>query len=169
MGFKKQKQYRLRGYDYSQNGAYFITIVTKKRVPFFGYIENKQMHLSPIGEFVNRNFLMIQEKIKYLTITEFTIMPDHLHMIILIDKKCSDVFQSEVTSIFCETTSLFPLIKESISSFANHLKGTIKKWCNKNKYSQFEWQEKFHDHIIRNEREYRKIVEYIRNNVKNWP
>jgi putative transposase len=167
MKFKKHKQFRLPGYDYSQNGAYFITIVTKSRFPYFGQIEKKEMQLSPIGQFVEQNFKKIKEKITYLEITEYSIMPDHLHLIIVIDKTVSLTGSTEISIEFTKPDLLFPLANESVSAFVNHLKGTIKKWCNKNNYREFEWQGKFHDHIIRNEKEYRKIVAYIRNNVIN--
>ena len=125
------------------------------------------MQLSPIGQFVEQNFKKIKEKITYLEITEYSIMPDHLHLIIVIDKTVSLTGSTEISIEFTKPDLLFPLVNESVSAFVNHLKGTIKKWCNKNNYREFEWQEKFHDRIIRNEKEYRKIVAYIRNNVIN--
>lgn len=83
---KTRKRFRLAGYDYSQNGTYFITIVTKNRIPFFGEIRNKEMLLSHIGDFVEHNFLIIQEKLEAIKVDEYVIMPDHLHLIISINK-----------------------------------------------------------------------------------
>lgn len=50
----------------------------------------------------------------------------------------------------------------------NHFKGKIKNWCNKNNHTEFEWQARFHDRIIRDQDEYEATTEYIRNNVLNW-
>jgi len=65
-------------------------------------------------------------------------------------------------------TGIGPLIKNSVSSFINHLKGKIKRWCNENRYSEFHWQARFHDRIIRNAHENDLISKYIQNNVANW-
>ena len=62
MTYKKHKQYRLYGYDYSQPGSYFITIVTKDRKHFFGEILNGQMIFSQIGQYIVDNFIRISEK-----------------------------------------------------------------------------------------------------------
>jgi putative transposase len=159
MPYKKHKQYRLYGYDYSQNGAYFITIVTKNRIHYFGEIVNGEMQLSPIGKFVEENFSIISDKIKYMQIDEWEILPNHLHLIVSILNK-----NTEYTPAF----GLQPLVKKSVSSFINHLKGTIKRWCNENNFENFAWQARFHDRIIRDAKEYSNISNYIQKNVENW-
>lgn len=158
MAYKKHKQYRLFGYDYSQQGAYFITIVTKDRQHFFGEISNEEMHYSPIGEYVEQNFSVISEKIDYLYIDNWVIMPNHLHLIVVITNQ-----KEEYTQI----TGLSPLNSKSISSFANHLKGNIKRWCDANGFSDFSWQDRFHDRVIRDAEEYNRISQYIDNNILN--
>jgi len=174
--YKKHKQYRLYNHDYSQDGHYFITIVTKDREHFFGKVVNREMIYSPIGEYVKNNILKfyVDENLEnpyqnnpYLSnnspsligITEWSVLPDHIHIIIEIINK----IEKEYTAI----TGLSPLSKASVSSFANHFKGNVKKWCTENNYHDFNWQSRFHDRVIRNNREYDHIAFYIQNNVLN--
>ena len=154
MAYKIIKQYRLYGFDYSQNGAYFITIITKNRKHFFGEIADKEITLSPIGEFVKANFTDISEKFSRIKIADHVIMPDHLHLIVSIENDKEKPYE------FAE--GLRPLLKGSVSAFINHFKGYIKRWCNDNNFSGFAWQPRFHDRVIRNEKEYDAISNYIR-------
>ena len=82
MPYKIKKQYRLPGYDYTRNGSYHITVVTKNRIQYFGEIKDEKMILSEIGVFTESNFANIAEKIRYLEIEEHIVMPDHIHLII---------------------------------------------------------------------------------------
>lgn len=160
MAYKYHKQFRLPGFDYSSNNAYFITICTKNRQHFFGEIANEEMYLTEIGLFVESLFQTIHSKLDYITIIEFIIMPDHVHFIgeIFVEEKVANL----------PPQGLQPLVKKSISSFTNHFKGKIKRWCNENNFKEFEWQPRFRDRIIRDENEYFAIKNYMINNVKNW-
>lgn len=97
--YKKHKQYRLYNFDYSQDGHYFITSVTKDREHFFGEIVKKEMIYSPIGEYVKNNILkfyvaeslenpyqnnpyFINNRPTLIGITEWSILPNHIHLII---------------------------------------------------------------------------------------
>ena len=158
MAYKKHKQFRLFGFDYSKSGAYFITINTKDRENYLGEIENGIMYLSDIGKYVDENFKKIEDKIDYLQVDEYQIMPNHIHLIITIleNNNKGDI-----------VTGIRPLVSKSISSFCNHLKGNISSWCLKNG-KEFDWQPRFHDRIIRNQIEYLLISNYIKKNVSNW-
>lgn len=158
MAYKKHKQYRLFGFDYSSLGAYFITINTKDRTHYFGEIENEQMNLSQLGVYIEENFKIIEQRLTHLQVDEYQIMPNHIHLIISIIEKPNEV---QIVK------GLSPLAKKSVSSFCNHLKGNIKNWCNKNEL-EFDWQARYHDRINRSHEEYQRIATYIRNNVKNW-
>lgn len=140
--YKKHKQYRLFNFDHSQDGHYFITIVTKGREHFFGKIVNKPMIYSPIGEYMKNNILkfyvdenldnpyqnnpyFINNNTALIGITGWSVLPNPIHLIIEIINKV----HKEYTGI----TGLSPLSKGSVSSFANHFKGHIKKWCTEKK------------------------------------
>ncbi len=159
MAYKIHKQYRLPGFDYSKNSSYFITINTKDKEHFFGEIIDEEIYLSDIGKFLKENFITIKQKISYLKVDEYAIMPNHLHMIITIANE-----NHKERGI---VKGLQPLVSNSISSFCNHLKGKTSTWC-KDNHLEFTWQERFHDRIIRDKDEYERIYHYIRTNIKNW-
>ncbi len=160
MTYKIHKQYRMRGYDYSRNGKYFITIITKHRKKYFGNIENGKMIFSGIGRLVDQNFILLKSKELKILVEQHAILPDHLHMILSIENNVEE--ENEIYN------GLHPLSKDSISLFVNHLKGHIKKSCNKEGYKEFEWQARFHDRIIRDDEEYERVSLYIEHNVPNW-
>lgn len=175
--FKLKKQFRLFGYDYSQNGHYFVTFNTKNRLQFFGKIENKEMNLSPIGRYTKENIEKLyinyelenpfennpyycSEKYNYIIgIDEWTIMPDHIHLIVMIINN-NEINQNPVSI-------LEGLRKGSLGNFVNHFKGNITSYATKN-IIEFEWQSRFHDRIIRDENEYQNVKKYIQNNVWNF-
>ncbi|HCP08669.1 MAG TPA: hypothetical protein DIT25_02645 [Candidatus Moranbacteria bacterium] len=73
---------RLQGYDYSQNGMYFVTICAKGREEYFGKIENGKMVLSEMGKIIKEEFLKTAIIRPYVKFDEWIIMPNHLHAII---------------------------------------------------------------------------------------
>lgn len=172
--YKQHKQYRLPGYDYSAMGDYFITICTKNRAHHFGKItkgkNNPFIELSAIGLFVNDCIQSIPATYVGVTLGETVVMPNHIHLIITLPLKeiKVPVQQSAMQQLISPKRGLVPLTAGSVSSIINHLKGKVKKWCKANEYDEFEWQSRFHDHIIRNNNAYNRIANYIHNNVHNW-
>ncbi|MBR2202317.1 MAG: hypothetical protein IJ894_16550, partial [Bacteroidales bacterium] len=80
---------RLRGWNYANNGHYFITIVAASREPLFGNINNGEMQLNEIEQIVNDQFFKSFEMRQELFLGSFVLMPNHLHAIIILDKiKC---------------------------------------------------------------------------------
>ncbi len=175
--YKRHKQYRLYNFDYSKNGHYFITICTKDRERFFGNVDNQEMILSEIGEYIKVNILkfyvnenldnpyqhhphVLNNSATVIGITEWAILPDHIHLIVEITNKEERIYST--------ITGLTPLTKGSVSSFINHFKGNVKKWCKANNFLHFNWQSRFHDRVIRNNTEYDRIAKYIQTNVLNW-
>ena len=173
MSYKKQKQYRLPGYDYSAMGDYFITVCTKNRIHHFGKIvkgkEDAIIELTAIGSFVHDSILSIPGTYKDVTLGETVVMPNHIHLIISLPyKEAINNQQSSLQQIIAPHKGLQPLLPGSVSSIINHLKGKVKKWCNANGYPFFAWQARFHDHIIRDSKSYDRISNYIANNIWNW-
>jgi len=81
---------RLSNWDYSSNAAYFVTICTAYRQPYFGVIINSTMHVSKIGEYVIECWLNIPAHFPYFYLDEFVVMPNHMHGIVLIEKPFID-------------------------------------------------------------------------------
>jgi REP element-mobilizing transposase RayT len=81
---------RLSSWDYSSNGAYFITICTRNREHFFGEIIDAKMNLSEIGVFANTCWINIQNHFPHFYLDEYIVMPNHVHGIVIIEKPYID-------------------------------------------------------------------------------
>lgn len=79
-----RRSIRLKGYDYTREGAYYVTICTWDRRHLFGRVVDGVMHLSPIGQWAEQCWLAIPEHMPYVDIADFVIMPDHMHGIVVI-------------------------------------------------------------------------------------
>jgi REP element-mobilizing transposase RayT len=112
---------RLKNYDYSQNGCYFVTICTKDKQKYFGNIENEKMVLNEIGEIVEKFWLEIPKHFPSVVLDEFVIMPNHVHGIIIINK-----LADEMPTLFAvETRHCLVSTTEKINRFQNQGKNTI--------------------------------------------
>ncbi|MFH1427861.1 MAG: transposase [Patescibacteria group bacterium] len=163
---------RLKGWDYSWPGLYFLTICTKNRELFFGGIKSEYFNksikaaniiLSNIGRVADKFWLEIPNKFNDVKLDEYILMPNHFHGIIGINNNNVETLRGASLP-----RTFGPLSKNSLLSIINHYKGSVKKWCNKNKLNNFSWQSRFYDHIIRNEKELNRIRNYIINNPLKW-
>ena len=178
---------RLQKWDYGWNGKYFITIVTKNRVQYFGKIDaNKNMHLSESGKIAEKYWYEIPNHFPFAILDEFIVMPNHIHGIIFIDKKRDDTKLSDnddrndvrdkacLVSTQSSTNHLTPGQKRFRNPGKNNISsifGSYKSVVSNNAHKinpEFDWQSRFHDHIIRDDTELNRIRYYIRNNPKNW-
>ncbi|MBI4931246.1 MAG: transposase [Bacteroidetes bacterium] len=171
-----RKSFRLKGYDYSQEGLYFITICIKDRECLFGRIvgtshamSNKKMVLSEIGKIADEYWLAIPKHFPNVVLHEHIIMPNHIHGIIEISFVPVVVGTRHVVSLPEPTQRQFSKpIAGSISVMVQQYKSSVTRWCNKNDVKHFEWQSRFHEHIIRNQKSFERISNYIANNPENW-
>ncbi len=175
MSYKLQKQYRYKGYDYSQDGFYFVTICCKNREMFFGDVKNKIIQLSEIGKIAEKFWLEIPDHFSFIKLDKFIIMPNHVHGIIEIDNCRNAPRRVPVNNAPVEMnaprrvpTGIQPLVKNSLSSIINYFKGNTKRFCNKNNLEYVAWQPRFHDRIIRNNDELNRIRQYIIDNPLKW-
>ena len=136
-----RKKIRLQDYDYSEENMYFITICVKNRLQILGKIIEDNIKLTKQGNVVKQNINKLEQIYKNIIIDEYIIMPNHIHILILVNYKDS----------------------ATISKIIKHLKTNISREI---EYSV--WQKSFYEHIIRNEKEYLKTKEYIKSNVINW-
>ena len=83
---KIKKDYRLKGWDYLNDGYYFVTICTRERKNFFGEIKNEKIFLSSIGKIAEKYWLEIPDHFQFVKLGEWVIMPNHIHGILIIDK-----------------------------------------------------------------------------------
>ncbi len=139
--FPIRKKLRLEYYDYSKQGLYFITICIKNRRKILGKINNNQIELSKEGIVVQNYIEYIVKKYRNIKIDEYIVMPNHIHMIISMDNE--------------NYANLSRIIKQYKGSVTKQIGHSI-------------WQKSYYEHIIRYEKEYYNIKEYIQNNIVNW-
>ena len=154
MDFTSRKLPRLKNFDYSQNGYYFITICTKDMQCLLSSVVGNaapsvpQVILTDYGKILESEILKMNNIYHNIQTTHYVIMPNHIHMIIEI----------------CESSgSETPETCTSISDYIS----TLKRFCSK-KTGQKIWQKSFHDHIIRNEEDLYNHMQYINENPKKW-
>ncbi|MFH1321207.1 MAG: hypothetical protein ABII90_11225 [Bacteroidota bacterium] len=180
-----RRSIRLKGYDYSQAGLYFITICCQDRECRFGEIENDEKILNDAGKIANECWIEIPKHFPNSVLHEHIVMPNHVHGIIELTNDANVGTRHGVSLHNTDTpvgtshgmsqlqqqpnTNQFGKpISGSVSVIINQYKSSVKRWCNKNGHEYFRWQSRFHDHIIRNEQSYQTISDYIINNPAKW-
>ena len=156
------KSIRLKQFDYSQPGFYFVTICIKNRVELFGNITQGKMHLNPLGLIAEQIWEQTPKSYSCAALNEFIFMPNHMHGIVIIKPHGSHDGTPRHAA-----TGLRSLVSDSLPSIINHYKGAVTKACKKLS-ADFAWQSRFYDHIIRKDESLDKIREYIRNNPLKW-
>ncbi|HEX5003168.1 MAG TPA: hypothetical protein VFW78_11795 [Bacteroidia bacterium] len=159
---------RLQNWDYSWKGKYFITICTRGFDECFGEISDGKIYLSKLGietELQWRNTISLRPDMN-LTLHEFQVMPNHFHGIVDIGRNYYNDYNSKNKTEMGPKNKFGPQSK-NLASVIRGFKGAVTTYARKNKIL-FDWQPRFHDHLIRNDQEFLKIKWYIINNVKNW-
>ena len=167
-----QNKYRIESarawwHDYD-GGSYFITICTKHREHFFGEIEDDVMLLSDIGGYTQQCIEQIPLHNPYAEIPLYTIMPNHLHLIVLINASAGrDVPWRVSTTGKNKMMQNIAKKQGRLATTIGGFKQSVTRFSNE-KQIPFSWQPRFHDHIIRDNSEMNRIANYIENNVANW-
>ena len=161
MELPTRKPTRLKNYDYSQNGYYFITICAHNRKCILCDIVGEGFplpQLTPQGEIVNKYILLVNEKYPSVKIDKYVVMPNHIHIIMSIN---NDGMQNNDGRGNPSPT---------ISNVVGWLKYNATKQINKknNVTGDKIFQRSFHDHIIRGEKDYGEIWNYIDTNPQKW-
>jgi len=158
MDLPKRKPTRLKEYDYSAPGTYFITICTKDRKNLLSEIivgqglAPAEHRLTKFGEIAKFQIESLQDRYELVKIDKYVIMPNHIHLLISLKETTAGA-------------SPCPTVSDVICSF----KSLTTMACRKNGFCEKHlFQSSFHDHIIRNEKDYQKIWEYIDINITKW-
>ena len=159
MDLSVRKTMRLQNYNYSENGAYYVTICTKNKAKVLGQVvgygacDIPFTKLSTCGKIVEKHITLLNNKYDYLSIDKYVIMPNHIHLLISIT---SDNNVSVCRKPPNPTNELIP---KFVSLF--------KRYCNL-EYGQQIWQRSYYDHIIRDEKDYLTKWNYIDGNPSKW-
>lgn len=146
----QRKSPRLPGYDYSSTGAYFVTICTHQRLNLFGEVVDGVMCLSDAGQIVYDCWQSIPEHYLDVDLDAFVVMPNHTHGILFLQGE-NDQF------------------KTLLGRVMNAYKGAITAQIHAQRlFDGIVWQDRYHDHVIRNEDSLNRIRHYVHNNPSLW-
>ncbi len=152
---------RLKHHDYSRSGGYFVTLCTEERKPYF----DRQPELLTV---VLQRWLQLETRFAEVKLDEFVIMPNHLHGIIFI---LSDVRQP-TAGTGVGTIPELPVQRRKmlLPKVVGYFKMNTARRINEilNRSGKAFWQRNYYEHVIRNEKELKRIREYIRNNPLKW-
>ena len=178
-----RRSIRLKGYDYSSAGAYFVTMVTQGRECLFGEIKDGEMYLNEYGEIVLRWLYEIINRFRNVELGAFVIMPNHVHGIIFIHNERrgevisprgdanNDVQNMNVGEIENPGGETPPLRKPILGQIVAYFKYQSTKEMNRietDKAITKFWQRNFYEHIIRDEKDLGQKTDYILDNASRW-
>ena len=156
MELPKRKPNRLPFYDYDKEGAYFLTICTQdrkcllSRIVGGGALDAPENQLTDVGKIVEK-YILSGNSMERITVQSYVIMPNHIHIFLTVDMD-----QSGTSRAPSPTNAVIPRFVSA-----------LKRFCHRELGEQI-FQRSYHDHIIRNRQDSLKILEYIKNNPKQW-
>lgn len=155
-------------WNYGWNAAYFVTIVTKNRIHWFGDVVDGEMVLSEVGGMAHRCWLEIPDHFPFVTLDAFVVMPDHIHGIVVIQKP-DDGRTNDPNDVHNprRTQNRFGPQSHNLASVIRGFKIGVTQNARRI-YSEFAWQARYHDRIIRDSFALGRIAAYIRRNPAEW-
>jgi REP element-mobilizing transposase RayT len=152
----QRKLIRLQEFDYSMPWWYYVTICTKNMKCWFGKVKNGKMKLNTLGKCVESFWGNIPEHYLSVKMDYYVIMPNHFHGIIILNNPVE--------------TGHAPFLRKghNLGNVVGSFKSAVSKWAHQNNFPTFQWQPRFYDHIIRNEKDLHRIRTYIKNNPIKW-
>ncbi|HOG79295.1 MAG TPA: hypothetical protein PK454_06025 [Anaerolineaceae bacterium] len=187
---------RAPGYDYTQPGAYFVTLLTWQRAPILGEVLDKCVHLSPIGRLVHTEWRRLALRFKFVALDEFVIMPDHVHGILWLQAPGEAQPHQPQLSMACLalTGSVAPsdckgearqpdanshhtglarprgAPAHSLGAIVGAFKSSVTLRANlmQNASRSSVWQRNYYEHVIRTEAELNRTRLYIQQNPLKW-
>ena len=158
-----RRSIRLRGYDYSQAGAYFVTVCVQGREPLFGDVVDGEMRLNNAGQMVAQCWHELPAHFPHLELDEFVVMPNHMHGIIIVGAPFMAPYGPGAVNqgaINRAPTGLGEIVRSFKALAARRIRQAG--------VTAFAWQRNYYEHIIRDEEPLNRIREYIVNNPLQW-
>ncbi len=177
---RDRKSIRLKDYDYSSAGAYFVTICTKDRQCCFGNVnvKDENVELSMIGKIARDVWMKIPETFEDVAFDEFVLMPNHIHGIIVIHNNRRGLINQTPTNeqhiiqpIPSEYDTEWSLMKnpnQTLGKIIRFFKAKSSKLIHDSGFHDFRWQRNYYERIARNQKELHRIRRYIANNPPQW-
>ncbi len=170
-----RRSIRLKSFDYTTVGAYYVTICTCRRECLFGDVIDGQMVLSGMGQIAQRCWEAVPEHFLQAALDNFIVMPNHMHGIILLTEPRTP--QDDVGAQHAVPLPTVPrqrhfgeAIPSSISTLVRSYKSAVTKHINELRanHNAAIWQRNYYEHIIRDERDLTRVREYISHNAMKW-
>jgi len=166
---RQRHSIRLQKFDYSQNGAYFITICSYNKQCLFGRVINDEMRLSEFGQIASKCWHDITSHFSFVIPDLFVIMPNHIHGILNItDTNCRGIACYAPSER--KSNRFGGVTPSSVSSIVRSYKSAVTKSLNRLHLSTGTpiWQRNYYEHVIRDEEELIRVREYIQHNPLKW-
>ena len=175
--FDSQKHHRrsirLQEYDYSQAGAYYVTIVTYHRDCLFGEIINEEMILNVFGKIADECWRAIPDHFPNVELGAYVIMPNHVHGIIVITNGETIIGATPRRGMIyrapTENIEQFGKpVKESLPTIIRTYKAAVTRIIGREHNATSIWQRNYYEHIIRDEKDLQNKTDYINANLSLW-
>jgi REP element-mobilizing transposase RayT len=163
-----RRSIRLKEYDYSQAGAYFVTLCTHERECLFGEIVDGEMRMNQFGRIIAAEWIRLAELREEIELGESVVMPNHIHGVL--------IFKENIASNAVGAIHELPLPmrqqrrKMALPKIIGRFKMITAKRINvlRDTPGVPVWQRNYHEHIIRDDSDYNRIAEYIATNPQRW-
>ncbi|MEM9951748.1 MAG: transposase [Chloroflexota bacterium] len=170
----QRKSPRLKGYDYTSDGAYFVTICTQERYLLFGNVVNSEMRHDSLGALARHHWLDLPNHFDTVELDYFVVMPNHFHGIVVINNYLYEKVETGLTPTtnpivgdapVRPTKTKYPTLGLIIGSFKAAVTREARK---QNIFTGKIWQRNYHDHIIRDEDDLNRLRQYVVYNPAKW-
>ena len=165
-----RRSIRLQGYDYSQEGAYYVTIVTYHRDPLFGEIVNEEMVLNEFGKIADECWRAIPEHFPFVELGAHVVMPNHVHGIIVIhnDQSPSNVGATHASPLRIPNSHPRGTPPRSLGAIVGSFESAATERIGRELNATGIWQRNYYEHIIRDEKDLQNKTDYINANPSLW-
>jgi REP element-mobilizing transposase RayT len=166
---RHRRSNRLQDYDYSQRGAYFVTLCTHQRGLIFGAVVGGIMQLNQAGQWAERCWLSIPNHFPQVELDVFVVMPNHLHgVIVIIDENGGAKDFSPLHDDSPLPNRTFRSPSKTVGSIVRGFKIGVTKWFRENTETDTVWQRNYYEHVIRNDDSLSRIRQYVLDNAAQW-
>lgn len=152
MNVPHRKKIRIKGYDYSTAGGYFVTICTNNKIKLLSNVDNGSVSLSPCGKMVEEKLKELEYTNNHVILDEYIIMPNHIHFILLLEGDSEPLYSLVGRLKSITTVEYFKRVKNS-------------GW---NSIDKKLWQRNYYEHVIRNNKDLSMVRQYIFENPLKW-
>ena len=166
-----RRSVRLRDRDYSQKGAYYVTVCTRHRECLFGDIIHDEMYLNDAGKMIRSIWQELPNRFRNVELGRFIIMPNHLHSAFFIIRSVKNLGKPRIRAKDSPIGTLSGSVGRILQAFKSMTTDEYIQGVRRHGWKPFNrklWQRNYWDHIIRDENDYNRICEYIENNPSQW-